>query len=1188
MSIINLSSPNLPERPQDKRCWGQLPGVGISYALSAVVKSHSGLVVVLVPDPLSASKLERELKFFLDRDNLNFNDNSSDNSNGNNNDDKEESDQESISILTFPDWETLPYDSFSPHQDIVSERLTTLYQLPNLKRGVLVVPIATLMHRLCPKEFLLQNTLLLKIGDRLDLENMRTQLQKSGYRCTPQVMEHGEFAIRGSLLDLFPTGSKTPFRIDLFGDTVDSIRIFNPDTQRSLEKVAEIRLLPAREYPLTEESIASFRTHWRELFEGDPRQSSVYLDVSQGFASLGLEYYLPLFFKETETLFDYIPDNSLIVKVEKVDAASDEFWQEAKERYEQYRHDRLRPILEPKKLFLEPQDVFKDLKRFPQLQLTRDLVEKRAGFGNCQMEPLPEIGIESRHEKPLARLEEFLNNFTGRVLFCVESAGRREVLKELLFSIGCNPVEMSSWSEYKNSITINSTIKQALIIAPLEEGMQLQYFPSTKSLPETLCIITESELLGKRVMQRRHRKARTPEMDMAVRSLAELSIGDPVVHIDHGIGRYLGLTHLTLSGQLGEFVTLEYAGGDKLYVPVASLHLISRYSSIDLQHAPLHRLGNAEWQKVKRKVLEQTRDVAAELLEIYARREAKAGFSFSKPDEQYDAFCTEFPFEETPDQQQAIHQVLQDLLSQKPMDRVVCGDVGFGKTEVALRAAFIGVQAGKQVAVLVPTTLLAQQHFQTFSDRFAGFPVRIEVMSRFRTRKEQEAVIEGLKEGKVDIVIGTHKLLQSGIQFKSLGLLIIDEEHRFGVRQKEAFKAFRSEVDILTLTATPIPRTLNMAMSGIRDLSIIATPPAKRLSIKTFVREKQDSLRQEAIMRELHRGGQVYYLHNVVESIERTAKELEHLVPSARIAVAHGQMRERELEQVMTDFYHHRYNVLVCTTIIETGIDIPTANTIIIDRADKFGLAQLHQLRGRVGRSHHQAYAFCLVPPQALMTADAVKRLDALASLEELGSGFTLATHDLEIRGAGELLGEEQSGNIQAVGFSLFMELLDHAVQALKAGLDPALEDPFKKSVEIDLQLPALIPEEYIPDVHTRLVLYKRISNAASSEALNDLISEIVDRFGLLPEQTGFLFKITELKLQAQKLGICKIDANARGGRLEFVAKPTINPTKIIQLIQTKSNIYQLEGPQKLKFKQDLSDRQVRLKEVMKLIDFLR
>jgi len=741
--------------------------------------------------------------------------------------------------------------------------------------------------------------------------------------------------------------------------------------------------------------------------------------------------------------------------------------------------------------------------------------------------------------------------------------------------------EVADWESFSSS-----NAPMAITIASLEQGFKVLEEDGT----HRITFIPEAVVLGKRVLQTRRRtqKHKAFELDFEVRSLAELTLGAPVVHIDYGIGRYLGLTHLTLSGQEGEFVTLEYAGGDKLYVPVTSLHLISRYSGVDLEHAPLHRLGTDQWQKVKRKVLEQTRDVAAELLDIYARREAKTGFAFIQPEKEYMEFASEFPFEETPDQQRAITEVLKDLTQSKPMDRVICGDVGFGKTEVAMRAAFVAVSNGKQVVILVPTTLLAQQHFQTFSDRFAHFSFNIEMLSRFRTKKEQESIIDKVKAGSIDILIGTHKILQENIQFKSLGLIIIDEEHRFGVRQKETFKALRSEVDILTMTATPIPRTLNMAMSHMRDLSIIATPPAKRLSIKTFVREKEPALIQEAILREIHRGGQVYYLYNEVETIENRTRELENLLPEARIHFAHGQMRERELEQVMSDFYHQRFNVLVCTTIIETGIDIPTANTIIIERADKLGLAQLHQLRGRVGRSHHQAYAFCLTPKTKLMTQDALKRLEALESLEELGSGFTLATHDLEIRGAGELLGEEQSGNIQSVGFPLFMELLEQAVKLLREGKTINLDAPLKKHVEIDLQLPAIIPENYLGDVHSRLVLYKRIAGARNDVALKDLQSEMIDRFGLLPLQTQFLFKMTELRLLAEPLGILKIDAGPLGGKLEFSDKPNINPDKIIKLIQTQPNIYRLEGPTKLRFKQDLSDREVRMKAVFELIAFLK
>lgn len=1136
---------SLPTKPGLKFKIGTLLGSGLPLLLANVVTQQAGLVVVLVPDSLSATRLEMELKFFLP----------------------------SYPILTFPDWETLPYDIFSPHQDIISERLKTLYQLPTLLQGVVIVSIPAIMHRLCPQDYLLQNTVWLKRGQGLQLSLARKRLEEAGYRCVPEVREHGEFAVRGSILDLYPMGSHQPYRIDLLDDEIDSIRLFEVETQRSLEKLEEIQLLPAREFPLTPEAIITFRNKFRDQFEGDPTQSALYLDVSAGNTSPGLEYYLPLFFENISHFFQYLPKNSLIVEIEDVELAASQFWEEVKQRYDQYGHDRLRPILKPKNIFLQPAEVFFECNSFPRIQLTKEEVAKKPGHTNFPVRLLPSLIIETKTEKPLKLLQNFLSTFKGQILFSVESPGRREILKELLHAIGCQPKEIETWKDF-----LTAADTYSIVIAPLEEGIELE---------GSIAIITESLLLGKRVMQRRLRKSRKPMFEAEIQSLAELTLGAPVVHLDHGIGKYLGLTRLTLSGTEGEFVSIEYSGGDKLYVPVTSLHLISRYSGANADNIVLHRLGNDQWQKAKQKAVLQARDVAAELLEIYASRQAKKGFAFPKPDEHYEAFCTEFPFEETFDQQKAIDAVLKDLMSEHPMDRVICGDVGFGKTEVALRASFLVVQAGKQVAVLVPTTLLAEQHFQTFSDRFSKFPVKIEVLSRFKTLKEQEAICQRVLEGKTDILIGTHKILQEHIQFKSLGLLIIDEEHRFGVRQKEMFKKFRTEVDILTLTATPIPRTLNMAMGGLRDLSIIATPPEKRLAIKTFIRERHASLITEAISRELHRGGQVYFLHNSVDTIEREAEELEKLVPNARIAVAHGQMRERELEQIMSDFYHRRYNVLVCTTIIETGIDIPTANTIIIDRADKFGLAQLHQLRGRVGRSHHQAYAYCLIPAKTKLTPDAIKRLEALSALEELGSGFTLATHDLEIRGAGELLGESQSGNIQTIGFQLYLELIEETIHTLKTGQEMDASLSFKRGIEVDLKIPALIPEAYIPDVHTRLVLYKRLASCKTQEELEDLSVEMIDRFGLLPKQTQHLLQVTRLKLQAQTLGISKIEAGSKGGRFEFVAKPNINPRNIVKYIQENPKNYYLDGPQKFCFNLDFQDEKVRIEGIQKIITSL-
>lgn len=1185
---LNIS---LPTRPQDKRIYANLSGSAFGFTLAAIVKEYPGIVLAVVEDSQTAAKLERELAFFLKADH-----------------------SETVPILSFPDWETLPYDTFSPHQDIISERLTTLYRLPNFLRGVLIVPVATLMHCVCPKEYLWQNALLVNKGDKIELDKFRHTLVECGYRATPQVLEHGDFAIRGSLLDLYPMGSRKPYRIDLFDTEVDSIRTFDVETQRSLEKVERLQLLPAREFPLNAQGISDFRTQFRDQFEGDPRQCTVYMDVSEGNASPGLEYYLPLFFNKTANLFDYLPKDCLVASIGDIESSANTFWDQVTLRYEQYRHDRLRPILEPKRLFLQTNEIFSNIKQFPHCQLIGKMPKDRSGEAsehsveiNEHLDStksnavekarspvtqesfslLPDLALNSaihlnlkqkrEHlSSPLSALQQFLNEWPGRVLLVAETNGRREILKELLIHVSQKFIDTEDFSEF-----YNNKHQYGLSVAPIEEGML--WHPNSKTLT-SLALIPEAALFGKRVMQRRLRKVKSPDFDFELRSLAELNIAAPVVHLEYGVGRYMGLTVLKLAGHEAEFLTLEYAGGDKLYVPVTSLHLVSRYSGVDLEHAPLSRLGSGQWDKVKRKVLEKTHDVAAELLELYAKREAKKGFAFEKPDEHYQAFAAEFPFEETPDQTRVIQDLMNDLIAAKPMDRVVCGDVGFGKTEVALRAAFLVAHQGKQVAILVPTTLLAEQHFQTFSDRFANFPIQIEVLSRFKTKKEQEQILLTLKEGKTDIIIGTHKLLQDNVAFKNLGLLIIDEEHRFGVRQKEIFKKFRSEVDILTLTATPIPRTLNMAMSGMRDLSIIATPPARRLSIKTFVRERSGALIQEAIFREIHRGGQVYYLHNDVDTIENAAHELQNLVPTSRIAVAHGQMRERELEQIMSDFYHRRYNVLVCTTIIETGIDIPTANTIIIDRADKFGLAQLHQLRGRVGRSHHQAYAFCLIPAQSKISSDAKKRLEAIESLGELGVGFTLATHDLEIRGAGELLGEEQSGNIQSVGFPLFMELLDNAVKLLREGLELTEEISSRKQTEIDLHIPTLIPESYLPDVHTRLLIYKRLANCKNKDELNDLRAEIIDRFGMIPPQTRNLFKVTELKINASRLGIVKIDAGPKGGRIEFGTKTNIEPANIIQLIQEKPQFFKLEGPQKLRIKEEIEDPELRIQAVLRWV----
>lgn len=1149
-SLANPLNPPIPERTDERLQWGHLYGMSDTLAIASAAGRFNGLVLVLADDAQAAVELESGLKFLLDSD--------------------------EVEILGFPDWETLPYDVFSPLPELISRRLLTLHRLSSIKNAVLVVPVSTLLQRLPPREYLQANTFIIKIGDTLSLEKMRRQLERSGYQCVSQVMGHGEFAIRGSLLDLYPMGSQLPYRIDLFDEEVETVRTFDPETQRTLEKIERIEMLPAREFPLDDAGITRFRQAFRNAFEGDPQRSLIYSEVSDGNAPGGLEYYLPLFFEKTSTLFDFLPDELLTIRFEQTREQADSFLRQVEDRYEQRRHDLERPLLPPRQLFLDSDELTSHLNRGRTVQLQRTEIEQRkkgyTAFHNfATRKPLP-LSFQARANRPAGALQDYIGSSPGRILFTAESAGRREMLKETLGSYGIRPKLVESWQAFKAS-----TETLALTVAPLEQGLWLDQ--------DKLVVITESQLLGERVRQERRRKAKMRDADQVVRNLTELHIGAPVVHEDHGVGRYLGLQTLDVSGMATEFLTLEYAKGDKLYVPVSSLHLISRYAGASPEHAPLHRLGGDQWERVKRKAAEQARDVAAELLEIYARRAANQGYAFPHAAEEYASFASSFEFEETPDQEQTIHSVLADMESPHPMDRVVCGDVGFGKTEVAMRAAFMAVQGGKQVAVLVPTTLLTQQHYANFSDRFADWPVQVESLSRFRSGKQQQSVIDGLANGTVDIVIGTHKLLQEKIRFKNLGLVVIDEEHRFGVRHKERLKALRSEVDLLTLTATPIPRTLNMAMSGMRDLSIIATPPAGRHPIKTFISQWNDVLIEEACQREIKRGGQVYFLHNEVSTIENIAARLERLLPGARVQVAHGQMRERKLEAIMRDFYHQRFNILVCTTIVESGIDVPSANTIIINRADKLGLAQLHQLRGRVGRSHHRAYAYLISPPTKTLTPDAKKRLEAIESLEDLGAGFTLATHDLEIRGAGELLGAGQSGQIHEVGFSLYTELLERAVKALKAGEHPNLDRPLDHGAEIDLQLPALLPEDYLPDVHSRLVLYKRIASAASREELKELQVEMIDRFGLLPDPAKALFGITELKLEANPLGIRKIDAGPGSGRILFEGAPNIDPGHIIRLIQTKPKEYRLDGADKIRFYKDMSDRNKRIHQVSQILD---
>ncbi|MEA3274514.1 MAG: transcription-repair coupling factor [Pseudomonadota bacterium] len=1141
--------PPLPASSGDRLLWGRLYGSSRALAIAQAVKGAPGLVLTVVEDVQAAARLQAELGFFLD--------------------------EPGIPVLGFPDWETLPYDVFSPLPELVSERLLTLHRLPALERGVLVVPAGTLLQRLPPREYVDGHSLVLEVGDRLDLDATRRRLERAGYHCVSQVIAHGEYAVRGSLLDLFPMGSNLPYRIDLFDEEVESIRTFDPDSQRSRDKVERIRLLPAREFPLGEEAVATFRQRYRSTLEGDPKRSLIYREVSEGSVPGGLEYYLPLFFEQTESLFEYLPDKVLLMEDAPSREAAAGFLADVAERYEQRRHDIERPLLPPERLYLSADELASRLNRMAGiLYQSAEIPERRKGFSraaNFATRTLPALGIQARAANPAAALLEFITEPGRRVLFIAESTGRRELLLESLGGFGVKPRLVESWREL-----VDSGASIGLTVAPLEQGLHLER--------EDLAVITETQLYGEQVRQSRRRRAAERDGEAVVRNLTELHLGAPVVHEDHGVGRYLGLQTLEVGGLKTEFLTLEYAKGDKLYVPVSSLHLISRYTGASEESAPLHRLGGEQWDRLKRKAAQKVRDVAAELLDIYARRAARQGFAFPADGEEYAAFAAAFEFEETPDQQQAIDTVLNDMSDPKPMDRVVCGDVGFGKTEVAMRAAFMAVHGGRQVAVLVPTTLLAQQHYQNLADRFADWPVKVESLSRFRTAKEQKQILKGLEDGGIDIVVGTHKLLQPGIRFKNLGLAIVDEEHRFGVRHKESIKALRSEVDILTLTATPIPRTLNMAMAGLRDLSIIATPPVARHPIKTFTSQWNDALIVEACLRELKRGGQVYFLHNEVETIENMAGKLAKLLPGARLQVAHGQMRERDLERVMRDFYHRRFNVLICTTIIESGIDVPSANTIVINRADKLGLAQLHQLRGRVGRSHHRAYAYLITPPPSVMTEDAKKRLEAIESLEDLGAGFTLSTHDLEIRGAGELLGDEQSGQIQEIGYSLYMDLLERAVDALKAGRQPELDRPLDHGAEIDLQLPALLPDDYLPDVHTRLVMYKRIASAATPEELKELQVEMIDRFGLLPEPAKNLFAITQLKIRAQPFGIRKIEAGPGSGRILFDAEPKIDPTQLIKLIQTRPKEFKLDGGDKLRFFGDMADPAMRMQQVSSVI----
>jgi len=1148
--ILNpTAAQTTPTTNGDKLSWNGLAGSAEMLAVAELAKSSDHLIVVVTADSSATERWANGIAYFSSSSN---------------------DSSEALDILRFPDWETLPYDVFSPHQDIISERLASLSQLQGKNKGVLTVPISTLLQKVAPTSYLGGACFNLACGQTYDVSEQRLILESAGYQSADMVVERGQYAVRGALVDIFPMGSELPVRIDLLDDEIDTLRTFDPETQRTVEQITQLNLLPAKEFPFDDAAIARFRDRWHTTFNVDVRRCSVYQDVSSYIAPNGIEYYLPLFFEKLDSLFDYLPANTTFVLEAGAMSAADAYITEVEDRYESLRYDIERPILEPDTLFLSTEELRQHLNKGKRIFLNSPDTKHTVEFPT---QNLPDLHINARLAEPSHALQQFLLGTSRPILFIAESAGRREVFDELLRKSSIQTQNVNSFEEYLNS---NG---HCISVAPISEGLFI----------EQAIIITESEVLGKRPSEgKRDTNRKVIDPDQIVRNLTELSMGSPVVHVEHGVGRYLGLETLEIDSADYEFLMLGYAGGAKLYVPVTSLHLIGRYAGADEEHAPLHRLGSDQWERAKRRAAEKVIDVAAELLDIYARRELRKSHSLKPSESEYATFAAEFPFDVTSDQATAIEETLADMAMERAMDRLVCGDVGFGKTEVAMRAAFAAVQSGKQVVMLVPTTLLAQQHYDTLVDRFANWPVNIDVASRTKTTQEIEEIALKTANGKMDILIGTHKLLSPQFKFNDLGLVIVDEEHRFGVRQKERLRAIRAEVDVLTLTATPIPRTLNMSLSGIRDLSVIATPPAKRLSIKTFVQQRSEQSVREAISRELMRGGQVFFLHNEVRSIEQTAETIRTLVPEARVGIGHGQLRKNELEEVMSEFYHRRLNVLVCSTIIETGIDIPNANTIIIERADKFGLAQLHQLRGRVGRSHRQAYAYLLTPEPKAMTADAVKRLEAIEASGDLGVGFTLATQDMEIRGAGELLGDDQSGQIESIGFSMYMDMLNRAVNAMRSGQVPDRDMPLEPvSQEINLHVPTLIPDDYLPDVQTRLILYKRISAAASQLDLDNLQIEIIDRFGLLPPAMKNLFQVTGLKIIAQTLGIIKLDLGEERGKLEFSKTTKVDPMEIVKLVQQESQIFKLDGASTLRIEKDLGEFTQRIEFSLQLFSRL-
>jgi len=1131
-----LLKPQVPTTKQRRLSWHQLYGSAAALALAEATRSDQRLYVVVTDDARELERLSAELQFFAgDR----------------------------LPLLTLPDWEVLPYDLFSPHPDITSQRLRTLFELPRLQAGCLIVAADVLMQRLPPRNYVQGRAFELAVGEALQLDPFRQRLIEAGYVSVSQVASPGEYAVRGSLFDVYPMGTTAPLRIDLFDDTIEAIRRFDPDTQRSLDSLDRVRLLPAREIPLDPDGVREFRRRFRTRFEGDPTRASIYRGVSEGVAPAGIEFYIPLFFDETATLFDYLPQNAVLVHDSDLPGALAKSWDGIETRYEDRRHDIERPVLAPGELFVSPKEIDTRLAQFSSVTLNTFKVDTELGGENAYNFPtsaVNELRIDARAEHPFAPLDLFLNEFAGRVLIAADSPGRREVLQEMLRGHGYTITPVAGWEAFTTS-----NAKLALTVAAGLQGLTLSHPP--------IAIISEAQLFGQRARQeqQRRRKRAAADPEAILRDLQDLNPGAPVVHQEYGVGRYVGLQVMEIAGQSGEFLVLEYMDGDRVYVPVHSLHLVTRYTGAAPESAPLHKLGTDQWARARRKAAEQVRDVAAELLDLYARRKAQQGVKLAVSEQEYQKFADAFPFDETEDQAEAIRAVLDDMKGGKPMDRIVCGDVGFGKTEVAMRAAFAAVEAGKQVAVLAPTTLLAQQHMTNFRDRFADWAVRVESLSRFSNSKEINNTIAGIEAGAVDIVVATHRLLHSHVRFKDLGLIIVDEEHRFGVRDKERLQALRADTHVLTLTATPIPRTLNMALGGLRDLSLITTPPAMRQAIKTFIIEWHGPTLREAALRELRRGGQMYFVHNEVKTIEKMAAEVQALIPEASVRIGHGQMRERDLEQLMVDFYHRRFDLLVCTTIIESGIDVPTANTIMINRADHFGLAQLHQLRGRVGRSHHRAYAYLIAPPRKALAGDAAKRLEAIESMEDLGAGFVLATHDLEIRGAGELLGEQQSGQMTEIGLAMYLDMLEQAVKALKQGRKPNLDKPLAGETEVELRLPAFLPEAYVSDVHVRLGLYKRIAAADSDADLDELNAEIYDRFGPLPPSARNLLELAKLKLAARHLGIRRMDMGAGGGTIVFEEQNQIDPLTVIQMIQKEPLEYKLEGSLKLRVARLLS-----------------